>query len=387
MYGKRMSGVHIAVTLLLLSPAALAQPWIQWRNALAPKGDAGPELTLAANGATPYVIVVPEKATTQEQKAAQDLAQWLKEMTGAVLPIVNDAQPLKDTYISIGKTKPLQAAALPVAQQDLGNEGYAIAARDKALYLLGGRKRGPINAVYALLEEDLGCRWYAGETAQVPHAAALTFKPVPRSFVPVLDIRDPFYQVAFNGTWSLRNRTNAPNAAVPEEWGGNVDYALFVHTFNTLVPPEQYFAPHPEYFMLDDKGNRSKQQLCTTNPDVINIATQSVLRVLKEHPNSEIISVSKNDGGGTCLCPNCKAIDDAEGSNAGSLLYLVNRVAEAVEKEHPQVVVSTLAYLETVTPPKTVKPRANVAIQLCTDNCMWAHPSRRRSRVRHSARP
>ena len=25
---------------------------------------------------------------------------------------------------------------------------------------------------------------------------------------------------------------------VPEEWGGHVNYALFVHTYNTLVPPE-----------------------------------------------------------------------------------------------------------------------------------------------------
>ena len=161
---------------------------------------------------------------------------------------------------------------------------------------------------------------------------------------------------------------------MPEEWGGHVDYALFVHTFNTLVPPKEYFSEHPEYFMLNAEGNRIQRQLCTTNPDTIRIATESVLRILREKPDSEIISVSKNDGGGTCLCPACKALDDAEGSNAGALLYLVNRVAEAVEKEFPDVTVSTLAYLETVTPPKTMRPRANVAIRLCTDNCMWSHP-------------
>ncbi|MFA6243032.1 MAG: DUF4838 domain-containing protein, partial [Candidatus Hydrogenedentales bacterium] len=198
--------------------------------------------------------------------------------------------------------------------------------------------------------------------------------PVPRTYVPALTIRDPFYRAAFNGTWSLRNRTNAPDAAVPEIWGGHVNYALFVHTFNTLVPPSQYFAEHPEYYMLDSNGNRSQQQLCTTNPDVIRIATESTLGILRANPNAEVISVSKNDGGGTCLCPACKAIDDAEGSNAGALLFLVNKVAEAVEKEFPSVTVCTLAYLETVTPPKTVRPRANVSIQLCTDNCMWAHP-------------
>ncbi len=370
----RIPAWWIGVSVALISvQAAMAVPWTTWRNALAPTGEAGPELTLARDGATEFTIVVPDAASTQDQKAAQDLAQWLQEMTGAAFPIVPEAQSTGESVISIGMTKRLSADGVaPTA--DLGDDGYFIGAKGTSLYLCGGAKRGPIHAVYALLEEDMGCRWYAGDGDRIPKTPTLTFRPVPRVFVPTLAIRDPFYHAAFDGTWSLRNRTNAPSAGVPEEWGGHVEYALFVHTFNTLVPPETYFAEHPEYFMLDANGNRSQQQLCTTNPDVIRIATESALRILREHPTSEVISVSKNDGGGTCLCPQCKAIDDAEGTNAGALLYLVNRVAEAVEKEFPNVIVSTLAYLETVNPPKTVRPRANVAIRLCTDNCMWAHP-------------
>jgi len=358
---------------LILASGGMAEPWTAWRNALAPKGEPGPELTLTRDGAAEYAIEIPDAASAQDQKAAQDLAQWLKEITGAVFPIVPEAQANGENLISIGMTKHLAVAGI-AATQDLGDEGYCIGVKGKVLYLCGGHKRGPINAVYALLEEDLGCRWYAGDSNSIPKTPTLVFRPVPRVFVPTLVIRDPFYHAAFDGTWSLRNRTNAPNAPVPEEWGGHADYALFVHTFNTLVPPEKYFAEHPEYFMLDGNGKRSQQQLCTTNPDAIRIATESVLRVLREKPNSEIISVSKNDGGGTCLCSKCKEIDDAEGTNAGALLYLVNRVAEAVEREFPNVIVSTLAYLETVNPPKTVRPRPNVAIRLCTDNCMWAHP-------------
>lgn len=364
----------MAVCLALILPgAASAEPWTAWQNALAPRADAGPELTLAHDGIADYAIVIPDAATPQDQKAAQDLAKWLKEMTGAAFAIVPEAQAQGDAIVSIGETKAATAAGLAPAP-DLGDEGYRIAAKGKALFLSGGRKRGAINAVYALLEEDLGCRWYAGDSSTLPQRPTLAFRPVPRSFAPTLVIRDPFYHAAFDATWSLRNRTNAPSAAVPEEWGGHVDYALFVHTFNTLVPPQQYFAEHPEYFMLGKDGKRSQQQLCTTNPDVIRIATQSALEILRKNPTAEVISVSKNDGGGTCLCPKCKEIDDAEGSNAGALLYMVNRVAEGIEAEFPNVIVSTLAYLETVNPPKTIRPRANMAIRLCTDNCMWSHP-------------
>jgi hypothetical protein len=361
------------VTTLRLQQAA-AEEWTQWRNTLAPRGEAAAALPLATNGQTDYVIVIPAKPTTQDTKAATDLAHWLKAMTGATFNVVADDRPAGPHEISVGRTNRLAGLrSLPDAD-GLGEEGYAVAVDGDRPILIGGSTRGAINAVYALLEEDLGCRWYAADADRIPPAATLRLRCVPRVSTPALRIRDPFYRVAFDATWSLRNRTNAPNAAVPEQWGGHVDYALFVHTVHSLVPPATYFKDHPEYFMLDASGKRNPHQLCMTNPDVIRIATESVLRIMKDRPHCEIISVSKTDGGRTCLCERCKTLDQAEGSDAASLLYMVNRVAEAVEKVHPKLIISTLAYLETVKPPKTIRPRRNVAIRLCTDRCMWAHP-------------
>lgn len=372
---RKLRGLgFVMLGVLIVQCSAWSAPWTEWKNALRPGGTPGRELTLARDGKAEYGIVLSVQADSRERKAAEDLAKWLQEMSGAVFAILPDTAPPAGKEICIGKTnRPLPERLSPAAAS-LGEEGYGIVVEGERLYLLGGKTRGPINAVYALLEEDLGCRWYAGDTATIPHAPLLQFRPVPRVFVPALMIRDPFYQAAFDGTWSLRNRTNAPSAAVPEEWGGHVDYALFVHTFNTLLPPDQYFKDHPEYFMQGEDGKRTPRQLCTTNPDVVRIVTENTLKTLREKPQAEVICVSKNDGGGSCVCPNCKALDDAEGTNAASLLFLVNQVAAAVEKEAPGVFVTTLAYLETVKPPKTVRPRPNVIIRLCTDNCMWSHP-------------
>jgi hypothetical protein len=56
-------------------------------------------------------------------------------------------------------------------------------------------------------------------------------------------------------------------------------------------------------------------------------------------------------------------------------LYLVNRVAESVEKEFPKVVIDTLAYLETINVPTTIRPRKNVAIRVCNDAVgAWSRP-------------
>lgn len=350
----------------------------KWVNSLTPAGKPGSELMLAADGKSDYRILLSKSPTTQDQKAADDLQTWLLQMTGAKMTIVNESRELKDhsRLISIGQTQLFKKSGLATIAEDLKDEGYGIDQKGDLLFLWGGRTRGVINAVYALLEEDLGCRWYSNEAIVIPTIKTLKFSPVLRTYKPALKSRDPFWCVAFDATWSLRNRTNAPSAKVPEEWGGAVDYdGMFVHTFGGLLPEKEYFEKHPEYFMLDDQGHRNSHQLCTTNPEVIRIVKEKIRKVLKDNPYTELLSVSKNDGGGTCLCDKCKSLDDAEGSKMASLMVLVNAVAQDIEKDYQNVLISTLAYGETGKIPKTMRPRKNVSIMLCSDKTgAWRRP-------------
>jgi len=350
----------------------------EWFNSLKPKGKLGQELTLTEDGKSDYIILTSNRPTKEDAKAAEDLREWLRQMTGAKLSIERESGDIKDKrkFISIGHTKLLNKSGLNSIGEDLKDEGYRIDEKGERLFLWGGRTRGVINAVYALLEEDLGCRWYSNECTVIPRWQTLKFTPVLRTYRPALKIRDPFWYVAFDSIWSLRNRTNAPSAKVPEEWGGTVDYdGMFVHTFAKLLPEKEYFEKHPEYYMLDGQNTRNPHQLCTTNPVVIRIVEEKVRKILKENPHTEIISVSKNDGGGTCQCTRCKSIDDAEGSKMASLLVLVNTVARNIAKDYPNVLISTLAYGETSKVPKNMRPEQNVAIRLCSDKSgAWWHP-------------
>ena len=371
----RASIAMLALVMLTgASPAFAAGPDSAWKNALAPKGVPGAEIMLARGGKALYGILIPEAPSTQEQKAAEDLAHWLGEMTGARFAASRESDAaLRGEVISIGRTRLLAKSGSKIGAADLGDEGYAIDEQGGNLFLVGGATRGPINAVYALLEEDLGCRWYSRFSQTIPSRPTLKLRPVSRSYVPVLEIRDPYYWEAFDGTWSLRNRTNSSAASVPPEWGGNKAYALFVHTFSGLVPPAQYFKDHPDYFS-EHNGNRDPGQLCMSNPEVVTITAESVKRILRTRPDAQIISVSQNDSVPCCACAQCKAMADAEGSMAGPLLKFVNAVADEVGKEFPKVRISTLAYLDTSMPPKTVRPNKNVAIQLCTDSHAWSQP-------------
>ena len=358
-----------------------SQPHAKWVNALAPKGTVGPILTLANEGKTDYVILIPAGASAQERAAGAELARWLTAITTAPFAVAeeNAATPASKV-ISVGATQLLKKSLPELMKRDLGEEGYAIATQDDNLFLVGGRRRGPVYAVLALLEEDLGCRWYTSEVQVIPRQSTLSFQPVARSFVPPLSERLMMLWDAHSPQWSLRNRTTG--VALGDEYGGTIQSApgWFVHTFSSIIPPKQ-FTSHPEYFPLrngkriapEEGGNPS--QLCLTHPDVLRLSVAKVREVLKQNPKCNVISVSQNDGNcDFCQCKTCKPIEDEEGSAAGPLVRFVNQIAEAIEKDYPKVKIATLAYGSTFLPPKKTKPRANVMITLCTDSHNWQYP-------------
>jgi streptogramin lyase/REP element-mobilizing transposase RayT len=365
-----------------LDPSTLGADTVAgWKNALEPKGTLGPWLTLASKKQADYIILLPANPPVVDQKAASILAFQLKQMTGANFSVVREgaAVPAPRNIISVGRTELLKKSGLGERNLDLGKEGYAIAAKGKNLFLFGGKMRGAIYAVSALLEEDLGCRWYSSDgIARTPRRETLRFRPTLRHFVPELEIRDPYYFDAFDPDWSLRNKTNSAYAPVLAEAGGHAKTpaGYFTHSYEVMVPKEKYFKDHPEYFAEID-GKRNPAQLDLSNPNVLRLCVEAVKKALRDNPGSQYISVSPNDGYGYCECQYCSAIDKAEanveGSKSGSLIKFVNQVADAIAPEFPDVKVTTLAYLGTFMPPKTLRPRKNVSIQLCTDSHAWKY--------------
>lgn len=357
-YRRGITGALLVASLLAGDPAAFAA-----ENPLQPKGPASRiPFPLVIDGQPVAGLLCPEDATPSDKQAAAELQKWVKEITGATLPIRFGGGPGVNLLIR--------------TDSRFGDDGYTIRSKDWTVFLWGGPKRGLINGVYALLEEDMGCRFYTPESVLIPKTNTLIISPITRTNIPQLRIRDPFYSCAFDPEWSIRNRTSAPHAKVPEEFGGRMDYdGMFVHTAAAIVPAEKYFQSHPEYFALGKDGARTKAQLCATHPDVAALAIAHVEEVLQKSPNTEIISISKNDNTTVCRCDRCTKIREEEGSDMANQLVLVNRVAEAIEKTHPRVTIDTLAYLETIKVPKTMRPRKNVAIRLCNDNVgSWKRP-------------
>ncbi|MGB9620674.1 MAG: DUF4838 domain-containing protein, partial [Armatimonadota bacterium] len=178
-----------------------------------------------------------------------------------------------------------------------------------------------------------------------------------------------------NKEYAAKQKCNSANAGLDNARGGGIGYYPFVHSFASLVPVEKYWDTHPEYFsMVDGKRTRDHTQLCLTNPDVLRIATETVLQWMHDHPEARLYSVSQNDWYNNCQCERCKAIDEEEGSPSGLLLRFVNAIAEETEKVYPDKLIDTLAYQWTEKPPKITKPRHNVRVRLCPIFCCESHP-------------
>ena len=94
---------------------------------------------------------------------------------------------------------------------------------------------------------------------------------------------------------------------------------------------------------------------------------------MRTQPDAFAFSVSQNDWAYYCQCDQCQALAKRENSQMAPVLQLVNHVAAAVEKEFPDKVVETLAYRWTRRVPKTMRPRPNVIIRLCSIECCFAH--------------
>ncbi|MCY2930980.1 MAG: DUF4838 domain-containing protein [Planctomycetota bacterium] len=342
------------------------------------------DFKIALQGKAACVILTQPGATAAERRAADELASHLKQITGAPFDVREGGDNTPASVIIIGPGPLAQKLFPEVKLASFGGEQLTMRVKEGRMLLAGGRPRGTLYAVYRFLQEQCGVRWWAPWATRIPKHPDLAIGNLAVDETPAFESRDPYWFQAFDADWSARNACNGFNSRLDEKHGGKIVYKGFVHTFFGLVPPGEYFDKHPEWFSLIDgrrthpEGDRHRSQLCTTNPQLRDFLVERVRQWLKESPEASIVSISQDDTfenwSGACECPGCKAVDEREGSHAGTIIELLNYVAGRLGPEFPGVAFDTLAYQYSRTPPKTVRPASNVIVRLCASGCNFAAP-------------
>lgn len=343
----------IAVVLFTLAPTSLQAQ--KRKNKKSAAAVSEKQIVIAENQLSRYRIVIPTAATASEKKAADVLQRYLLEISGAALPVLSAGQHRSPYEILLGQNDRLDDMAVEIDFNALGEDGFAIRTDSMRLIIAGGSDKGTLYGVYGFLEKYLGCRMYSPVVKVIPQHERITLGKIDETQIPVIKFRDTHYRVTWDAEYTDWHKLDH------DEHGDRTEWGMWVHTFNSLVPPETYYEEHPEYFAMV-KGKRIPTQLCLANPDVLKITIQNLRKKIAQQPEAKYWSVSQNDNREFCTCDDCKALDDREGSPSGSIVSFVNEVAD----QFPQKVISTLAYEYGRKAPRSVKPRENVNIMLCS---------------------
>lgn len=357
---------------------------MNWKRIIAVAGlaiglIAGPQMATAGvhlvrSGKPASVIVVPDNATGGEKYAARELQDYVRQISGAELPVTCESSysDKQGARISVGRTKLSENHVSDSGIAELGDDGYCIFTSNDDTFFVGGRKRGSLYAVYDYLE-SLGVRWYSPEYTVVPKKADLDAPSNPRKYIPKLWYRAQWWNNAPTLEWLTRMRVNGNNGQtpqIPESMGGCVKPMYGCHSFEILVPAAVNFDKHREWYALKENGERSRGELCLTNPELREFVTSKVLDDLTSCSGAvENYWVSQNDGGQSgCFCEKCTAERAAHGGKdrwSANIVAFVSKVADGVKPRFPKVRIKSLAYSYTQQAPEKMKASDNVLIEIC----------------------
>ena len=298
-------------------------------------------------------IEIPDGAGESERRAAEILQSSVQKMSGVALPIKAVSEPGRENVAAIGFPQERLPKDLASELTSIRPDGFLVATSSRNLYVVSGGGRGAVYGVVHLLEKYYGCRKYSPTAEVFPHRNELVLGCTFDLDNPVNEVRIVYGEFALEPDYRDWTRLH-----ILDDLYGK---GYYVHTFQKLVPWQTYFSGHPEYFALMN-GKRIIDQPCPSRPEVFDIIVAKLRDEMAADPDKKIWSVSQNDNSSYCQCPDCARIIEEEGSPAGPIIRLVNRVAALF----PDKIISTLAYQYSRQAPHLTQPAPNVQVMLCT---------------------
>ncbi len=139
--------------------------------------------------------------------------------------------------------------------------------------------------------------------------------------------------------------------------GLHVEYEL--HAMRDLLPRE-LFADRPELFRMDEQGKRTPDaNLCVHSEPALQVVSSNALRLVRQlQPTTSRYFLWGDDGQPWCRCAACVGYSDSD-----QALLLENRLVHELRAVDPLAQLAHLAYANTITPPRRVKPAPGVFLE------------------------
>lgn len=341
---------------------------------------------LTRNGNPAAEIIITANSQPAVKYAAEELKHWVKEISGAELPIVN--QPGKAVNHIILAVNPENFTEDLSKLKD--NDGYAIRQQGNAVYIIASCPKGVLNGVYKWLYKNTDIIWARPNPefgTVFSNNPDLVFKDNNYIDIPAFVLRGwqmigPNNHIPSN-KWQYRNGSNwsvpTDYAKEREKYGQIFEYGGGHNLNGIYITEKKYYAEHPEFFPLKNgkrirpSAFKHKAQLCFSNPEMIQAFIAELDARVKANPNYEIYRIMIEDNWLICECPEClepieiagKTIDHKDKSFRSTQFFqFLNQVARHMRQHYPGKRILTFAYFFTEFPPYCqIEP--NISISFC----------------------
>ncbi len=331
---------------------------------------AAPEVTsplyIVEDGETDYYILTSDSHDECIDTAADELQTYIEKISGAVLTVTTESRlPENANVISLGVTE--LSEKTDVDYSSIAEDGFLLYSDGENLIIRGEDDRGTLFGVYTFLEEYLGVRWFTPTLERVPENEDVVIdKNLNRVVEPSFSVRRND-TMGTNEAYRARTKMNVSFHKNATKYGGTLTYSLWDASLITLVP-KSLFSEHPEFFAMDENGNRHTDHVCMTNPDVLDLVEKNAREIMQKATNgAKFIHIGQDDNINYCHCPDCEALYEKYGAVSAPTLIFTNNLAERLEDEFPDYTFTFYAYNETDRPPTdtSLRCRPNVAPVLC----------------------
>ena len=329
------------------------------------------EIRIAGRNIARFTIVIPDEAPEgaflpSVEFAAEELRDNVKGACGVKLNIVRASKGPKGNLIRYEYDED--------GSEELGKEGFVIEVTDTDLVFTCGTMRGGLYATYTFLEDKIGYRYMTGYVNYLYEADLIE---VPSGYydkeVPDFEYRSIGMNGPSQNYAKLRiNGIDGDAKSTPNNGGGVNPVYPHAHSFvYQMAGWEHWRDPEFEYTgggkqpCMTDEATYEK--IIDFNYELINYYIE--LKGLTLGYDFTHVPCSQNDNGNFCTCNTCKAVYEEEGSIAGALFRLSNRVAETICADYPMLQVYTVAYFGTQVAPKVTRPDPRVTVCFCNVGC------------------
>lgn len=327
----------------------------------------------------PCEIILSGRCDAREEYAARELQHWIGQITGKRLPLLAKPTTSDNTKILLGADWAKQYADDLKFLAD--SEGYAVRRDGNNIHVFGIHPRGTLFGVYALLEKNTDIIWPRPDPqfiAIFSKQPSISFDKADFRSRPVFRIREMSFaggdpNPVLSHDWIGRNGGNSPTRLGKGfqylQWLSGATIGTgggYIWHFIGLEQEDETLYPLVN-------GNRLRnmwRQPCYTHPDVPRIMADTAREMLHSVPGMpiEFLISRVGDNWEVCNCEECmKPIELADGTqlvatstnSAKDQLFfstrnymMLNKMAENLVEDNPNLELHTHAYIFTAEPPK-----------------------------------